>query len=45
MNRFIQVITTVSKKSDAEKISEALVGGRLAACVQMIGPIKSVYRW
>ncbi|MEK6732426.1 MAG: divalent-cation tolerance protein CutA [Candidatus Omnitrophota bacterium] len=45
MNGFVQVVTTVSKKSDAEKISEALVGRRLAACVQIIGPIKSVYRW
>lgn len=45
MSRYIQVITTVSKKSDAEKISKALMDKRLAACVQIGGPIKSIYRW
>ncbi|MDP2912267.1 MAG: divalent-cation tolerance protein CutA [Candidatus Omnitrophota bacterium] len=45
MNSYIQVITTISSKVGAEKISEALIKGRLAACVQIIGPIKSVYRW
>lgn len=45
MNSYIQVITTISSKVEAEKISEALIKGRLAACVQIIGPIKSVYRW
>lgn len=41
----MQVITTVSKKTDAEKIAKVLIDGRLAACVQIIGPIKSIYRW
>lgn len=45
MNRYIQVLTTVSKKYDAEKIAKVLIDGRLAACVQIIGPIKSIYRW
>ena len=45
MSRYIQVITTVSKKSDAEKIAKSLIDKRLAACVQIKGPIKSIYRW
>nr|MBU1328444.1 divalent-cation tolerance protein CutA [Candidatus Omnitrophota bacterium] len=42
---FVQVITTVSEKKDAEKIAKVLIYGRLVACVQIIGPIKSIYRW
>lgn len=45
MNRYIQVITTISDKSGAEKIAKALINKRLAACVQIAGPIKSIYRW
>ena len=42
---FIQVITTTAQREDAEKIAEVLVEKRLAACVQIIGPIRSIYRW
>jgi len=45
MNSYIQVITTISSKSGAEKIAKSLIYKRLAACVQIIGPIKSAYRW
>lgn len=45
MSRYIQVITTVSKKTDAGKIAKYLIDKRLAACVQIAGPIKSIYRW
>ncbi|MCX5687915.1 MAG: divalent-cation tolerance protein CutA [Candidatus Omnitrophica bacterium] len=44
-NSYLQVITTVSRKLDAEKIARDLVVKRLAACVQIGGPIKSIYRW
>ena len=44
-NSYLQVITTVSGKSDAEKIARALIAKDLAACVQIGGPIKSIYRW
>ena len=40
----IQIQTTVGKKKDAEKIAEALVKNKIAACVQIL-PINSVYRW
>jgi len=43
--RFVQITTTTEKREDAERIARLLVEGRLAACVQIVGPIKSVYRW
>ncbi|MBN2577405.1 MAG: divalent-cation tolerance protein CutA [Pirellulales bacterium] len=45
MTDFIQILTTVEKREDAEKIARALVERRLAACVQIVGPIVSIYRW
>lgn len=45
MTQHIQVITTTKNKTDAEKIAEVLVENKLAGCVQIIGPISSVYRW
>jgi periplasmic divalent cation tolerance protein len=41
----IQVITTTSSREEAERIARALVEARLAACVQVLGPITSTYRW
>ncbi len=45
MNEHIQAMTTVANRSDAEMIARTLVEERLAACVQIVGPITSVYRW
>ena len=45
MGSYIQIITTTEKKEDAEKIAMTLVEKRLAACVQIAGPITSIYRW
>jgi periplasmic divalent cation tolerance protein len=45
MTGCIQVFTTTAKKSDAQKIAKALVRHRLAACVQVLGPVASTYRW
>jgi periplasmic divalent cation tolerance protein len=45
MEKFIKIFTTTEVKDDAEKIAEALVEQQLAACVQIIGPILSTYRW
>jgi periplasmic divalent cation tolerance protein len=39
------VLTTVGVLEKAEQLSKALVERRLAACVNIIGPIRSVYRW
>ena len=39
------VLTAVGLSEKAEQIANALVERRLAACVHIIGPIRSVYRW
>ncbi len=45
MSEYVQVLTTVASEREAERIGEALVEQRLAACVQVLGPISSIYRW
>ncbi|HZP25303.1 MAG TPA: divalent-cation tolerance protein CutA [Terriglobales bacterium] len=39
------VLTTVGTPEDAEKLAQQLVERRLAACVNIVGPMRSVYRW
>ena len=39
------VLTTVGLMEKAEQIATALVERRLAACVNIVGPIRSIYRW
>src|SRR5271166_1037242 len=39
------VLTTVGLKEAADKLAQQLVERRLAACVNIVGPIRSVYRW
>ncbi len=41
----VQITTTLESREDAEKIATTLVEEGLAACVQIDGPIRSVYRW
>jgi len=45
MSEPVQVITTTPSREDAEKIANALVDARLAACVQISGPITSTFHW
>ena len=45
MTQLIELCTTAASKEDALRIAHALVDRRLAACVQIDGPIESVYRW
>ncbi len=45
MTGFVQITTTTATEQQAEQIARALVDERLAACVQITGPIRSVYRW
>jgi len=42
---YLQVVTMIDSEEAAERISAALVERRLAACVQVLGPIASTYRW
>lgn len=45
MTDHIQVFMTIDKKGEALRIAEHLLEKKLAACVQVIGPITSTYRW
>jgi len=39
------VISTAASQQEALRIANAIVEEALAACVNVIGPIASVYRW
>jgi periplasmic divalent cation tolerance protein len=39
------VLTTAGSPQEAEKIARALVERRLAACVNVVPQIQSIYRW
>ena len=41
----IAVATTTAEKADADKLAQAVLERRLAACVQISGPIESRYWW
>lgn len=41
----IQIVTTTATKEQAQQIAEMLVERYLVACVQIVGPIESFYRW
>ncbi len=45
MSEYIQVATTVATEEEAGAIARLLVEKRLAACVQVVGPMTSHYRW
>jgi periplasmic divalent cation tolerance protein len=45
MEAYIQVTTTTETKEQAQIIAQHLVETKLAACVQVVGPITSIYRW
>ncbi|ROP36322.1 divalent-cation tolerance protein CutA [Saccharothrix texasensis] len=41
----VVVITTTDSEDAAGTLAKAVVEARLAACVQISGPVRSVYRW
>jgi periplasmic divalent cation tolerance protein len=45
MANFMQVVTTVDSEDTAERLARGIAGARIAACVQIVGPIKSLYWW
>ena len=45
MAEYLQVSTTVASEEEAERIGAVLIERRLAACVQVLGPVVSRYRW
>jgi len=45
MDELILILTTMPDDSRADELAEALVGEKLAACVNVHGPMVSTYRW
>jgi periplasmic divalent cation tolerance protein len=45
MADYIQVSTAAGSREEADLIAKALIERRLAGCVQIIGPVQSIYRW
>lgn len=45
MTDIVQLTTTVDSKVQALRLAQTIVTERLAACVQVQGPIESVYWW
>ena len=41
----IVVLITAPAEEDAAKMARALVDGRLAACVNIVRGVRSIYRW
>jgi periplasmic divalent cation tolerance protein len=41
----VVVLTTFPADGDAEKLGTTLVEERLAACVNILPPMRSIYRW
>lgn len=45
MSEVLLVVTTLPNRATAERIAEALVTARVAACVNVLAECTSVYRW
>lgn len=45
MAEFIVVYVTAGSADEGKRLGRALVEERLAACVNRIGPVHSIYRW
>ena len=45
MSELVQITTTTGSREEADRIATQLVERRLSACVQVVGPITSTYRW
>ena len=45
MVQAVVVLVTCGSEEEAVKIAHSLVEERLAACVNLISPVRSIYRW
>ena len=42
---FVVVLVTAGSDEEAARLGRTLVDERLAACANVVGPIRSIYRW
>ena len=42
---FVVVLVTAPSAEEARRIGRTLVEERLIACVNVVGPVRSIYRW
>lgn len=45
MSDHVLVVTTTDSQEEAQAIGRHLIEHRLAACVQVLGPVESMYWW
>lgn len=45
MATFMQVVTAVDSEEEAQRLALGIASARLAASVQIVGPIRSFYWW
>jgi periplasmic divalent cation tolerance protein len=45
MSRYVIVLTTMAADADTEELARTLVAERLVACVNVLPPMQSIYRW
>jgi len=43
--QILVVLVTMPDKNSAEQLARSLVENRLAACVNLLAPCRSIYRW
>ena len=41
----VSLYVLFANAQEAERIGRAVVGERLAACINILGPVRSIYRW
>ena len=41
----VSVYAIFASAEEAERIGRAVVEARLAACINILGPVRSIYRW
>jgi len=45
MTEIVSIYATFADEAEAERIAGAVVEERLAACANLLGPCRSIYRW
>ncbi len=45
MSETLLVLTNLPDRASAERLADALIAQRVAACVNILSPCRSVYRW